>query len=764
MIRPLVDEEGEPEVLACVVAEKQAYYDRCTARHDGIAVKERVNNICGGDTTCPLAHSSAEAASALPSKDEICGDGKAPVSSKTAEQPAVGETSALLPSRLLRSRSKKIAVIGEGESHGAYGGVISLVGDADYPEADTPLANRVLSCLIAMLQGVEVLCNLAILYLYKDDFLLDPAILAVAMGALKVPWTIKPLWALMSDNLPLFGYRRKSYIFIGSSLCIFALLSLGLFGYRSLWTTTVLLFLYFAGSAMCNVIGEALVVEAGRKAVNDEGAANSVSVFFAFRKISFAIMSYLSGFLLAYMDKRFVFVLGTALPAAVFFTNFFLTETRAIVLPLKEQLHRLFEIMKKPVVLNSTLFIFLMMSTPSAGSIMFYYMTNELKFGPELLGRMALFQSIASLFGILTYWWLFRKTNLRKLLLFSTLLVTPFCMLPVILVQRWNVKIGIADTAFVVTDTVLMEFVGELQTMPILVLGARLCPPGLESSIYSFLLSAYNLGLGFGSLLSAGMTAAYGISSRNFENLTSMIIVCALTNLLPLGVLSLIPDSLSSTVEEGEGGGEADSGFTSDTEAGSSQISTRSASEVEKGAKRGSSRRTQGRSPSDSGDSDIGITSCCSRQHHSDSMGSRGLRDRDSLLITSSSSSYTLHGNALAATAAVPALENSAREAAAPRLHPATAGHVEGAAAAATVAEHTDTTAATSGLPAGHGGGGGAPAQASPRSVRQSLATAAFPASAAAPAAVDVMAAVMESGGSGECTGARLPEGTSTSP
>lgn len=71
-------------------------------------------------------------------------------------------------------------------------------------------------------------------------------------------------------------------------------------------------------------------------------------------------------------------------------------------------------------------------STPSAGSIMFYFMTNELKFGPELLGRMALFQSIASLLGILTYMWFFTTTSLRKLLFVSTLVVTPFCLLPVI--------------------------------------------------------------------------------------------------------------------------------------------------------------------------------------------------------------------------------------------------------------------------------------------------------------------------------------------
>lgn len=50
--------------------------------------------------------------------------------------------------------------------------------------------------------------------------------------------------------------------------------------------------------------------------------------------------------------------------------------------------------------------------------------------------------------------------------------------------------------------------------MPILVLAARLCPPGLESTIYSVLLSAYNLGLGLGSLVSAGLTAVRSVIEK----------------------------------------------------------------------------------------------------------------------------------------------------------------------------------------------------------------------------------------------------------
>src|SRR5690348_1859659 len=37
-------------------------------------------------------------------------------------------------------------------------------------------------------------------------------------GVLNFPWIIKPVYGLVSDFIPLFGYRRKSYLIL-SSLC-----------------------------------------------------------------------------------------------------------------------------------------------------------------------------------------------------------------------------------------------------------------------------------------------------------------------------------------------------------------------------------------------------------------------------------------------------------------------------------------------------------------------------------------------------------------
>jgi len=108
------------------------------------------------------------------------------------------------------------------------------------------------------------LSDLAISYLYKDDFKMSPAEVAIASSFISFPWVVKPLWGVMTDTMPFFGYRRKSY-----------LIMFGMFGFL-LWQSMAkyistkymaffALFLINICIAFCNVIGEALIVEISQK-------------------------------------------------------------------------------------------------------------------------------------------------------------------------------------------------------------------------------------------------------------------------------------------------------------------------------------------------------------------------------------------------------------------------------------------------------------------------------------------------------------------
>jgi hypothetical protein len=52
----------------------------------------------------------------------------------------------------------------------------------------------------------------------------SPAQLALATGVIASPWIAKPIFGFISDSIPIFGMRRRSYLFI-----------FGLTGFASYW-------------------------------------------------------------------------------------------------------------------------------------------------------------------------------------------------------------------------------------------------------------------------------------------------------------------------------------------------------------------------------------------------------------------------------------------------------------------------------------------------------------------------------------------------
>ena len=66
--------------------------------------------------------------------------------------------------------------------------------------------------LVYVVQGLLGLSRLAVFTLLKDDLALPPASVALITSAGYAPWMVKPLYGFLSDTVPLFGYRRSSYL------------------------------------------------------------------------------------------------------------------------------------------------------------------------------------------------------------------------------------------------------------------------------------------------------------------------------------------------------------------------------------------------------------------------------------------------------------------------------------------------------------------------------------------------------------------------
>ena len=62
------------------------------------------------------------------------------------------------------------------------------------------------------------LANQPVQYLLKEQLDLSAAQTGFFFGLIGLGWTIKPLYGLISDFLPLAGYQRKSYLLLMSAL------------------------------------------------------------------------------------------------------------------------------------------------------------------------------------------------------------------------------------------------------------------------------------------------------------------------------------------------------------------------------------------------------------------------------------------------------------------------------------------------------------------------------------------------------------------
>ena len=72
--------------------------------------------------------------------------------------------------------------------------------------------------VVYFVQGILGLARLAVSFFLKDELGLSPSQMGALTGIAALPWVIKPVFGFLSDGLPLFGYRRRSYLILSGIL------------------------------------------------------------------------------------------------------------------------------------------------------------------------------------------------------------------------------------------------------------------------------------------------------------------------------------------------------------------------------------------------------------------------------------------------------------------------------------------------------------------------------------------------------------------
>ena len=416
-----------------------------------------------------------------------------------------------------------------------------------------PTPELIAIMLVYFVQGILGLARLAVSFFLKDDLGLTPAQVSAMMGIVALPWIVKPLFGFISDGLPILGYRRRPYLILSGILGAASWITLGSVVHTA-WMATAAIALSSLSVAVSDVIVDSLVVERAQKE-SQADAGSLQSLCWGTSAFGGLLTAYLSGFLLEHFSNQTVFLITASFPLLISATAWAIAEEavqgRSNFGTVANRIRQLKAAISQKSIWLPTAFIFIWQATPTADSAFFFFTTNELGFPPEFLGRVRLVTSIAALVGVFLFQRFFKTVPFRSIFAWSTVLSAILGMTTLLLVTHANRAIGIDDRWFSLGDSLVLTVMGQIAFMPVLVLAARLCPKGVEATLFALLMSVTNLAgvvsHEFGALLMHWMA----ITPTNFENLWLLVLITNLSTLAPLPFLGWLPDG-NPEIEEPE--------------------------------------------------------------------------------------------------------------------------------------------------------------------------------------------------------------------
>uniref|UniRef100_A0A0E0PUF5 Major facilitator superfamily (MFS) profile domain-containing protein n=1 Tax=Oryza rufipogon TaxID=4529 RepID=A0A0E0PUF5_ORYRU len=397
-------------------------------------------------------------------------------------------------------------------------------------------------------------------YYWKDVQRVQPSAAQVYQGVTSIPWMVKPLWGLLTDVLPIAGYRRRPYFVIaGGFMGVVAMLVLSLHSKLHVLFALLALMAGSASVAIADVTIDACVAE--NSIVHPHLAADMISLNGFCASVGGLIGFSISGFLVHAIGSQInlVFLKGAlgmlAIPSAlVILAGMMIKDVHMPNFPYElahmkfvEASRTMMATLKCPEVWRPCVYMYMSLAlSVDIQEGMFYWYTDRnagLSFSEGLIGFIFAVGSVGSLIGVILYQNILKDHSFRSVLCLSQLLLSLSGMLDLILVLRLNLKLGIPDYYFAVIDEGVSKMINRIKWMPLLVLSSKLCPPGIEGTFYALLMSIDNVGLLSGSWAGGLILHVLNITRTEFKNLWAAILIRNAMRLLPLALLFLVPRS-----------------------------------------------------------------------------------------------------------------------------------------------------------------------------------------------------------------------------
>jgi MFS family permease len=313
----------------------------------------------------------------------------------------------------------------------------------------------------------------------------DPVQIATSLAVLDVPWVIKPLYGMVSDFLPLFGYRRRPYLLVANAGAVAAFV----------WTTQVLaptplvfaLLLTSIAMAASSTVCGALLVENGQRHNASAAFINQQWLWF---NVAVMLASLAGGELIEVMSPagavHAAAMIAAAAPLAVVASSIALVDERRADInldELKRTLRGFLDTFRSRTLWFVAAFLFLYYFSPGFVTPLYFHMTDNLRFSQGLIGVLSSVSAVGWIAGGLLYRYLLRNMTTHVLLNLSILAGTLTTL----------AYLGMVDEASAIAVYFINGVAGMIANIATLALAADHCPARSEGFAFAALMSVINL-------------------------------------------------------------------------------------------------------------------------------------------------------------------------------------------------------------------------------------------------------------------------------
>jgi len=353
-----------------------------------------------------------------------------------------------------------------------------------------------------------------------------------------LPASLKLIFGFMSDNFPLLGYRRKSYMFIGwtlASLSIFALLTFSdLHIFRQTDETTgksvVLVnekspsigFLSFTilfsgiGYWLADVMADSVVAEKA-KLEPEESRGHLQSSCYAFRFFGLMVAAPCSTVIYSKYGPQVVAALMAIFPLSILPLVYIFWEPHNIeVKSVKVQCNEIWKSVCSRAVWQPLGFVYIYNVLQVGNAAWREYLRSVLGFTANQLNTLLIVAYVLLYLGVLAYKYYFITWSWRTIYISTTLLNGFFSALQLLLIM--GITFGLSPFVFALGDDVFSDFIGGIQFLPTTIMMVHLCPDGSEGASYAMFTTVHNAA---GTLSDAISTLLLGIWNVSKQTLIS---------------------------------------------------------------------------------------------------------------------------------------------------------------------------------------------------------------------------------------------------